>query len=272
MRISRVIDPQNRACFAEFPPGEETLARELTGCWAEGFTPADRPPFEPLRVLAPVEPPLLLALGVNYRSHALETGLRIPEIPLIFPKGINSVIGPEATILLPAAGPDEVDYEAELAIVIGKGGKNIPLDQALEAVYGYTCANDVSARDWQIRLQMKQWSRGKSFDTFCPLGPDVVSRDAVPDFQHLGIRAILNNQTVQDSSTADLIFGIAEIVHHASRSVTLPPGTVILTGTPQGVGYTRQPPLFLRPGDRIRIEIDGIGSLENPVKNEEIIP
>jgi 2-keto-4-pentenoate hydratase/2-oxohepta-3-ene-1,7-dioic acid hydratase in catechol pathway len=268
MRISRALDPQNRVCFAELLPDESKLARELIGNWAEGFTPTDRPPFHPIRVLAPVEPPMILALGVNYRSHALETGLRIPDMPLIFPKGINSVIGPEETILLPQAGPDEVDYEAELAIVIGKGGKNIPLDQALEAVYGYTCANDVSARDWQIRLQMKQWSRGKSFDTFCPLGPAVISREAVQDVQNLRIRAVLNHQTVQDSSTADMIFGIAEIVHHASRSVTLLPGTVILTGTPQGVGYTRQPPLFLKEGDRIRIEIEGIGSLENPVEAE----
>ena len=211
---------------------------------------------------------MILALGVNYRSHAAETGLRIPEIPLIFLKGVNSVIGPEQTILLPQAGPDEVDYEAELALVIGRGGKNIPLEQAEAAIFGYCCANDVSARDWQIRLQMKQWSRGKSFDTFCPLGPAVVSRDEIRSVQSLSIRAVLNGRTVQDSNLSDMIFDIAQIVHQASRSLTLTPGTVILTGTPAGVGYTRTPPLFLRPGDRIGVEIDGLGSLNNPVELE----
>ncbi len=211
---------------------------------------------------------MILALGVNYRSHAAETGLRIPEIPLIFLKGINSVIGPEQTILLPQAGPDEVDYEAELALVIGRGGKNIPLEQAEAAIFGYCCANDVSARDWQIRLQMKQWSRGKSFDTFCPLGPAVVSRDEIRSVQSLSIRAVLNGRTVQDSNLSDMIFDISQIVHQASRSLTLTPGTVILTGTPAGVGYTRTPPLFLRPGDRIGVEIDGLGSLNNPVELE----
>lgn len=211
---------------------------------------------------------MILALGVNYRSHAAETGLRIPEIPLIFLKGVNSVIGPEQTILLPQAGPDEVDYEAELALVIGRGGKNIPLEQAEAAIFGFCCANDVSARDWQIRLQMKQWSRGKSFDTFCPLGPAVVSRDEIRSVQSLSIRAVLNGRTVQDSNLSDMIFDIAQIVHQASRSLTLTPGTVILTGTPAGVGYTRTPPLFLRPGDRIGVEIDGLGSLNNPVELE----
>jgi len=211
---------------------------------------------------------MILALGVNYRTHAMETGLRIPEIPLIFPKGINSVIGPGEPILLPQAGPDEVDYEAELAVIIGKGGKNIPLEQAKESVFGYACANDVSARDWQIRLQMKQWSRGKSFDTFCPLGPFILSRDEIRDVQSLAIRSRLNGRKVQESNTADMIFTVAEIVHHASRSVTLLPGTVILTGTPEGVGYIRQPPLFLRPGDHICIEIEKLGRLENPVELE----
>ena len=256
------------ARLAEIVSDKPALARALQGDWSEGFIVTNEPPFSFVKILPPLLPPMILALGVNYRRHAEETGLRIPEMPLIFQKGTNSVIGPAEAILLPSAGPDEVDYEAELAVIIGKGGKNIPLDQAEEAVFGYTCANDVSARDWQIRLQMKQWSRGKSFDTFCPLGPWVVSRDELKDTRALSIRAILNGETVQQSSTGDMIFGISEIVHHASRSVSLMPGTVILTGTPEGVGYTRNPPLFLKNGDRIAIDIAGIGRLENPVEAE----
>lgn len=268
MRISRVIDTEGRVRFCEIIEAENRTARELSGDWIEGFRSSRTALFQYRRALAPIAPPMVLALGVNYRRHALETGLRIPEIPLIFPKGINSVIGPEEAILLPQAGPNEVDYEGELAVVIGRGGKNIPMEKAEEAVFGYTCANDVSARDWQIRLQMKQWSRGKSFDTFCPLGPCILTRDEIRSVQSLPIRSVLNGRTVQESSTADMIFTVTEIVHHASRSMTLLPGTVLLTGTPEGVGYIRQPPLFLRPGDRICIEIDGIGRLENPVQAE----
>jgi len=268
MRIARVIEPNGAVRVAEILSDETKMARELHGNWAEGFFAIDRPPFHYLRKMAPLTPHMILALGVNYRKHAQETGLRIPEIPLIFHKGINSVIGPEDDILLPKAGPDEVDYEAELAIVIGKGGKNIPMEKSEEAIYGYTCANDVSARDWQIRLQMKQWSRGKSFDTFCPLGPWVVSRDEIENASGLSIRAILNDQLVQSSNTADMVFNVAEIVHHASRSVSLVPGTVILTGTPEGVGYSRIPPLFLKADDFITIEIEKVGRLSNRVKTE----
>ncbi len=268
MHISRVIDAEGIIHFAEIVSEKESLAVELTGDWAEGFVYGKRNPFRFQRAVAPIAPPMILALGVNYRRHAEETGLRIPEIPLIFQKGINGVIGPKESIILPCAGPDEVDYEAELAVVIGRGGKNISLEKAEEAVFGYTCANDVSARDWQIRLQMKQWSRGKSFDSFCPLGPCITSRDEVKNVQKLAIRAILNDRIVQHSNTSDMVFTIPEIVYHASRSVTLAPGTVILTGTPEGVGYTRNPPLFLRPKDRIAIEIEGLGRLENTVDSE----
>jgi len=220
-------------------------------------------------VLSPVFPCNVLALGLNYRKHANETNVSYPEIPVVFIKATTSVVGHMSPIILPAAGPDNVDYEAELAVVIGKKVKNVSPSGAMDCIMGYTCANDVSARDWQIEKQKKQWARGKSFDTFCPLGPCLVTRDEIPDPQNLRIRAILNGSTVQDSNTADMIFDIPSIVSDLSRSMTLLPGTVILTGTPEGVGFTRQPPLFLQEGDTVTIEIEKIGQLTNPVWRED---
>ncbi|MEI8172660.1 MAG: fumarylacetoacetate hydrolase family protein [Deltaproteobacteria bacterium] len=218
--------------------------------------------------LPPIEPCNILALGLNYRKHADETKIAHPEIPVLFIKATTSVVGHLSPILLPIAGPQEVDYEAELAIIIGKKIKNVPPDEAMECILGYTCANDVSARDWQMKKQKTQWARGKSFDTFCPLGPCLVTRDEIPDPDRLRIRTILNGNTLQDSNTSDMIFGVATIVSDLSRSMTLLPGTVILTGTPEGVGFTRTPPVYLRDGDRITIDIESIGQLTNPVKRE----
>jgi len=188
---------------------------------------------------------------------------------VIFIKANSSVIGPEEMILLPHVGPDQVDYEAELAVIIGRKAKNISREEALEYVLGYTCANDVSARDWQIEKQKKQWSRGKSFDTFCPLGPCLVTRDEIPDPNRLAIRSILNGRVMQDSNTSDMIFDVQTLVSDLSQSLTLLPGTTILTGTPGGVGFTRKPPVFLKDGDRITIEIERIGSLSNRVGTEK---
>lgn len=179
------------------------------------------------------------------------------------------MIGPDDAILLPSVGPDRVDYEAELAVVIGRRAKNVSREEALDYVLGYTCANDVSARDWQMEKQKHQWARGKSFDTFCPLGPCLVTRDEIPDPNVLRIRAILNDQVMQESTTADMIFDVPALISDLSRSCTLLPGTVILTGTPEGVGYTRTPPVFLREGDAITVEIEGIGRLTNRVEREE---
>jgi len=218
--------------------------------------------------LPPIEPCNILALGLNYRKHADETKIAHPEIPVLFIKATTSVVGHLSPILLPIAGPQEVDYEAELAIIIGKKIKNVPPDEAMDCILGYTCANDVSARDWQMKKQKTQWARGKSFDTFCPLGPCLVTRDEIPDPDRLRIRTILNGNTLQDSSTSDMIFGVATIVSDLSRSMTLLPGTVILTGTPEGVGFTRKPPVYLRDGDRVTIDIESIGQLTNPVKRE----
>lgn len=220
-------------------------------------------------VLPPIPPCNILALGLNYRKHADETKVTYPEIPIVFIKATTSAVGHMSPILLPSAGPDNVDYEAELAVVIGKQVKNVSPSEAMDCVIGYTCANDVSARDWQIEKQKKQWARGKSFDTFCPLGPYLVTRDAIPDPQNLRIRTMLNGNTVQDSNTSDMIFNIPEIISDLSRSMTLRPGTVILTGTPEGVGFTRQPPLFLQDGDIVTIDIDKIGQLTNPVRMED---
>jgi len=220
------------------------------------------------RLLPPVEAPNILALGLNYRSHADETNISYPDIPVVFIKATNSLVGAGFPILLPKAGPDQVDYEAELAVVIRRKVKNITPDQAMDAILGYTCGNDVSARDWQIHKQKKQWARGKSFDTFCPLGPWLVTREDIPEPGNLRIMTILNGEVLQDSNTSQMIFDVPAIVSHLSQSMTLYPGTVILTGTPDGVGFTRQPPVFLRDGDTVTIRIDRIGDLTNPVKRE----
>jgi 2-keto-4-pentenoate hydratase/2-oxohepta-3-ene-1,7-dioic acid hydratase in catechol pathway len=220
------------------------------------------------RLLSPLDPPNILAAGLNYGRHAEETNISRPKIPVIFIKATTSVIGPDEMILLPLVGPEQVDYEAELAVIIGRRAKNVRREDALGYVLGYTCANDVSARDWQIEKQKKQWARGKSFDTFCPLGPCLVTRDEIPDPNVLAIRAILNGEVLQDSNTSDMIFDVQALISDLSQSFTLLPGTVILTGTPGGVGFTRKPPVFLRGGDVITIEIEGIGSLTNKVGKE----
>ncbi len=216
------------------------------------------------KLLSPVCPPNVIAIGLNYRKHAEEQGLtKLPAEPLIFLKATTSVIGPGDPIDLPHSAPSEVDFEAELAVVIGKKARNVSEDSAMDFVLGFTCANDVSARDCQ-KVRDKQWARGKSFDTFCPLGPVIVTPDEI-DGQNAPIRSILNGKVMQESNTADMIFSIQQLISFVSHQFTLLPGTVILTGTPEGVGFARKPPIYLRPGDTIAVEIDGIGRLENPV-------
>jgi 2-keto-4-pentenoate hydratase/2-oxohepta-3-ene-1,7-dioic acid hydratase in catechol pathway len=182
-------------------------------------------------------------------------------------KPTSAVCGPGDAIRLPRAcehGP-EVDYEAELAVVIGRSARDVPAAGALDHVLGYTCACDVSARRWQKHAGGGQWVRGKSFDSFCPLGPVLVTANQIPDPQALTLSCRINGETMQQGSTADMIFSVAELIAFLSRDTTLLPGTVILTGTPSGVGFTRSPPVFLQPGDRVEVEIDAIGVLENPV-------
>lgn len=225
------------------------------------------------RILAPLEPRAILCIGLNYRRHAAETGAAIPTYPVLFMKSPGAVQHPEAPITLPTTlASHQVDYEGELAVVIGRTCRNVPRSEALEVVLGYTCANDVSARDWQKqpRLGGGQWCRGKSFDSFAPLGPCLVSAAAIPDPQALSLQTRLNGETVQAASTADMIFPVAAIIEFLSASTTLLAGTVILTGTPSGVGMAADPPRWLRSGDTVEVEIEAIGVLRNPVIEEPI--
>ncbi|MFM7321238.1 MAG: fumarylacetoacetate hydrolase family protein [Armatimonadota bacterium] len=215
------------------------------------------------KLLAPVDPPNLLCIGLNYRRHAEESGMALPERPLLFMKATSTLCGHGDAIVLPGMS-EENDYECELAVVIGKAAREVDEADALDYVLGYTVANDVSSRDWQLRHD-KQWIRGKSFDTFAPLGPVLVTADEIPDPQTLAISTRINGETLQSSNTADMIFSVREIIAYLSKSMTLLPGTVILTGTPEGVGMGRSPKRWLVPGDVCEIEIEGIGTLRNPV-------
>ena len=217
-------------------------------------------------LLHPVDPGDIVAIGVNYRSHGVETGHDIPERPIIFLKASTSVVAPGESIVLPHLTPDMVDYEAELAVIIGKAAKNMPEERALEYVLGYTCGNDVSARDAQWTLD-KQWARAKSCDTFCPLGPWIVE-GLDPD--NLRVQCRLNGQTMQDSNTSQMIFGVRKLISYVSHNKTLRPGDVIMTGTPEGVGGARNPQVFLKSGDTVEVEIEGIGVLRNPVRAEHV--
>ncbi len=206
-------------------------------------------------------PGKIVCVGLNYRDHAEEQGVELPEAPLLFAKFTTSLIGPGDAIVIPPA-VTKCDYEAELGVVLGATVKQVSKENALEAVAGYVVANDVSARD--LQFGDGQWTRGKSPDTFCPVGPLVPAAE-VPDPHALPIRAILNGEAVQESTTANLVFGVDEVISYASQTATLEAGDLILTGTPAGVGIFRKPPRLLQPGDEITIEIDGVGSLTNPV-------
>lgn len=221
------------------------------------------------KVLAPLQPVTIFCIGLNYRRHAEEGGAAIPEQPVVFMKGANAVQNPEDPIVLPThLRSDEVDYECELAVVIGAACKNVTRNEALEYVLGYTCANDVSARDWQLKKGGGQWCRGKTFDTFAPLGPSLVTADEIPDPNALSIKTILNDEVMQDWNTNDMIFDVPALIEFLSGSTTLLPGTVILTGTPHGVGSARKPPVYLQEGDTVTVEIERIGALTNPVRRE----
>ena len=223
----------------------------------------------PAKLLAPIEPRDILCIGLNYRKHAAEGNKPIPEYPVVFMKNLGTLQNPNDPIILPRRlRSDAVDYECELAVVIGRECYNVPKAQALDYVLGYTCANDVSARDWQIEKGGSQWCRGKTFATFCPIGPWIVTPDEIPNPNALTIKTVLNGQTMQDWSTSDMIFDVPTLIEFLSGSTRLLPGTIILTGTPHGVGAARKPPVFLKPGDKVTIEIGGIGSLTNPVIEE----
>jgi 2-keto-4-pentenoate hydratase/2-oxohepta-3-ene-1,7-dioic acid hydratase in catechol pathway len=243
--------------YLKDPTLESTIEAALKGR-------IDAQPVEKVNLLAPIpRPTKIIAIGLNYKDHVKETGRTMPEAPVLFSKPPTATIGPEATILLPNESK-QVDYEVELGVVIGKGGREIPVDTALDHVGGYTVFNDISARDFQYRDG--QWFRGKSFDTFAPMGPVLTLPDQLPDPQKLKLQLRLNGKTRQNSSTSEMIFSVAELIADISKVLSLEPGDVIATGTPSGVGVVAKPkPVFLKDGDLVEAEIEGIGILRNPV-------
>jgi 2,4-diketo-3-deoxy-L-fuconate hydrolase len=234
----------------------------------EGGEPEGEPvSLEEARLHAPIlNPQKIIAIGLNYEDHANETGASIPEKPIVFAKYANTLVGPGEEVRIPPI-TSQADYEAELAVVIGREAKNVPEEEALGYVFGYANCNDVSSRDLQFS-EGGQWTRSKSLDTFCPLGPYVATRDEIPDPQSLRIRSVLNGEVMQDSNTSKMIFPVAHLISFLSTGMTLVPGDIIATGTPAGVGFARDPKVFLKDGDEISIEIEGLGRLTNPVREE----
>ncbi|RLC25591.1 MAG: 5-carboxymethyl-2-hydroxymuconate isomerase [Deltaproteobacteria bacterium] len=224
------------------------------------------------KILTPVSPRAIFCIGLNYRLHAKEAGMKLPKYPVVFMKNLSAATGHLNDIRIPVscAKVPEVDYEVELAVVIKKNARNVSVETAFEYVLGYTCANDISARRWQMNAGGGQWIKGKSFDTFCPFGPWIVTPDELEDPDNLEIECILNGDTMQKSSTSDMIFSVAQIISYLSESTTLVPGTIVLTGTPSGVGFTRKPPVYLAPGDVLETKVEKIGVLKNYVTLEEV--
>jgi 2-keto-4-pentenoate hydratase/2-oxohepta-3-ene-1,7-dioic acid hydratase in catechol pathway len=244
---------------------DERTARRIEGDLLGKYKVTD----EKLRIdklLAPIVPTDILCIGLNYRAHAAESNSQIPKVPMLFIKASGTLNNPGDPIPLPRLS-NEIDFEAELAVVIGKTAKYVKKENALEYVFGYTCANDVSARDWQRNKDLGggQFARGKSFDGFCPLGPWIVTKDEIPNPNALKIRSLLNGKVMQDFTTADMIFDVPTLIESLSSTLTLRAGSVIMTGTPHGVGFARNPPVFMKAGDTITIELEKIGQLSNPV-------
>ena len=254
-------------------PAEALACFDLDGPWLPRAREiAERPPsgalvrIDAVRLRAPVpRPGKLVCIGLNYRDHAAESKMPVPERPVLFSKFTTAVIGPGDPIVIPSAC-EKVDYEVELAIVIGRRIKGATRDEAARAILGYTIVNDVSARDFQFGDG--QWQRGKSCDTFAPMGPSIVTADEVGDPQTLGIHLRVNGRTLQSSNTNQMVFGAVALVAFIAETITLEPGDVIATGTPPGVGFARQPPVFLKSGDLVDVEIDRLGVLSNPVNAE----
>jgi 2-keto-4-pentenoate hydratase/2-oxohepta-3-ene-1,7-dioic acid hydratase in catechol pathway len=270
MKIYRLRDIRRQTRMATSDDGKTFFA--LTGDIFRREFKITNERIEVLSLLTPVEPKTIYGIGLNYRKHAEETGAKIPDHPIVFFKSTTSLQDPEGPIILPRQlRSDQVDFEGELGVVIGYECKNVARAEALNYVLGYTIVNDVSARDWQKQWGGSQWCRGKTFDTFCPLGPALVTPDELKNPNELGLHTRVNGVTMQESNTRDMIFSVAEIVEFLSGSTTLEAGTLILTGTPEGVGMGRKPPVYLKPGDVVEIEIEGIGMLRNPVVEEELL-
>lgn len=267
MKIVRTHDASGRIVHLAEESPEEGILLEADG--GGGFRRGRRRLPIPYR-LAPIVPSVIIGIAQNYRAHALEMKGKLPERPVFFLKMPHSLQNPEEPIRLPRAlRSDKVDFEAELAVVIGHDCRNIAPKDAKRFILGYCAANDVSARDWQKEWGGGQFCRGKGFDTFCPLGPRLLTPDELPDAHDLRIRGWLNGELMQDGRTSDLVFPVPELIAFLSGSTTLPAGTVILTGTPSGVGTARQPPRYLQPDDVFEVEIEGIGRLRNPIQCEE---
>ncbi|KAA5547172.1 fumarylacetoacetate hydrolase family protein [Roseiconus nitratireducens] len=280
MPICRIVGPTGQPEYAIYredavcplrhltdqPPFEaELFSFDWTSIGDPDAIPADRW-SDQAQWLPPVPPPeKIICIGLNYRDHAIETGAEIPTEPVVFGKFSSALIGPGQAIELPAISK-RVDYEAELVVVIGREAKNVTADRAMDFVFGYSCGHDVSARDWQKGRPGGQWLLGKTFDTFAPLGPCIATKSELPDPSNLRVRMELNGHTVQDSTTAQLIFDIPSLIAHLSQFVTLKPGDLIYTGTPPGVGDAKDPPVYLKPGDRCSVIIEGIGTLTNPCR------
>lgn len=269
-----VITPEQRV-FSLQPAGFNELLSVIRGGWSAraaidsylaGVNPAVSIALEEAVLLAPVpRPPKVICVGLNYRDHAEESRMEIPATPTIFSKFSSAITGPGAPIILPK-NSQKPDYEAEFAVVIGKGGRHIPAEFWHRHVYGYMCLNDVSARDFQMATS--QWLMGKTFDTFAPTGPWLTTADEIEDPHNLDIQLAINGEVLQSSNTRHLIFGIPQLVAHLSSAFTLEPGDIISTGTPAGVGFARKPPRWLKPGDEVSVTVAGLGTLTNPVTAE----
>ena len=264
MKIVRFVNDQNTIVLGcNYQDGSANL---LEGDIYASYTDTGRRvPVK--KLLSPVAPSNIMCIGLNYHEHAKETGLELPRYPTLFMKSLGSIAHPLDPIQIPLCCREkpEVDYEIELAAIIGKSAKNVSVDEALEYVAGYTVANDVSARRWQGKAGNGQWVRGKSFDTFCPIGPCLVTTDEISDPQNLKLECRLNGDVMQQANTSDMIFSVAQIISYLSQDTTLVTGTIILTGTPSGVGFIRKPPVYLKQGDLMELEIEKIGTLVNPV-------
>ena len=266
MRIVRYLSQEGDVRYAAEEPSGRCF--DLTGNIYHAFEVTDHE-AQMVKLLAPVEPRVLLCIGLNYRDHAQEQGSALPQWPMLFIKSPNSLNHPGDPIAIPThLASAEVDYEGELAVVIGRDCKNVRREAALDYVFGYTIADDVTARDWQKKYGGGQFCRGKSFDTFAPVGPALLTKDEIPDPGRLRIQTRVNGESRQDSNTSNLIFDIPTLIEFLSGSTTLLAGSVILTGTPNGVGMAMKPPRFLQPGDVVEVEIEKIGVLSNPVAKE----
>ena len=266
MRIFRYLDQSGKMGFGRFDKDGNTFMILQKG---DGDFEATDQRITPFQFLTPIDFRCIYAVGLNYRAHAEETGLEIPKYPMVFMKAPTATQNPGDPIVLPRyLRSDKVDFEGELGVVIGQPCKNVKPEEALSYVLGYVCANDVSARDWQKEKGGGQFCRGKTFDTFCPVGPCLATADEIPDPSKLTIRSFVNDEKMQESGTDDMIFDVPTLISFLSGSTTLLPGTLILTGTPSGVGEARDPKRYLVPGDEVTVEIEGAGILTNPVVEE----